>query len=73
MANNNMPQCQHCFGQNWMKIVMLSQVTSLSTEETTTTYLWQCGHGAADAEEMKNGCSRVIATTEDRMTKGGVI
>ena len=52
---------------------MLSQVTSLSTEETTTTYLWQCGHGAADAEEMKNGCSRVIATTEDRMTKGGVI
>jgi len=74
MANkNNRPQCSHCFGTNWEKIAELKSECSLSTGITTTIYLWSCGHGAAHAEEMTNGCSRVIAATEEEMSHGGVI
>jgi len=48
-----------------MKITVLNEKTGLS--------LWSCGHGPAHAEEMTNGCSRVIAATEDEMSHGGVI
>ena len=64
MAKIDKPQCKHCFGTNWNKIALLNE---------HGLYLWQCGHGPADAEEMNNGCSRVIAATEEQMGKGGVI
>ncbi len=65
MATNKMPECIHCFGRNWNLIVKLNEKTGLS--------LYQCGHGAAGAGAMNNGCSRVIAATEDQMNKGGII
>lgn len=68
MANEkNRPQCSHCFGTNWEKIAEI-----IGGDRVVTT-LWQCGHGPANAEEMKNGCSRIIAATEDQMARGGVI
>ena len=65
MAKINKPQCIHCFGTNWNKIAVLNEKTGLA--------LLQCGHGPAGAEEMNNGCSRVIAATEAEMNAGGVI
>ena len=65
MANSNVPQCQHCFGTGWNKIVVFGDKTGMS--------LWQCGHGHAYAEAMTNGCSRIIAATEAQMSAGGVI
>jgi hypothetical protein len=69
MATNNMPQCQHCFGTSWTKVVILSNDMTTANKLC----LWQCGHGAAGAEEMKNGCSRVIAATDEQMSHGGTI
>jgi hypothetical protein len=65
MANKDVPQCTHCFGRNWVNIGVLNGNSGIC--------LWQCGHGPAGAEEMKNGCSRVIMATEEQMTKGGTI
>jgi hypothetical protein len=64
MANTNMPKCIHCFGTGWTKVTVLGK---------TELNLWQCGHGPAGAEEMKNGCSRIIAATDDQMSTGGII
>jgi hypothetical protein len=64
MAKTEMPECKHCFGKNWNKIALLNE---------HGLYLWICGHGPAHAEEMTNGCSRVIAATEAEMSQGGII
>ena len=65
MAKTDKPQCRHCFGTNWNEIAVLDEKTGLC--------IWQCGHGPADAEEMNNGCSRVISATRTHMHEGGII
>ena len=77
MANKK-PQCKHCFGQNWIDLgiitpAQMEEIEGTLVETAPAVHIFQCGHGQADAEEMVNGCSRIITATEDRMNKGGVI
>ena len=79
MANkDNRPQCSHCFGTNWIDLGQIRPaeeeiIEGELVETMPELHIWQCGHGAAFAEEMTNGCSRVITATEEQMSKGGVI
>ena len=69
MVNTKTPECVHCFGRNWTKVAQI-----VGGDHVVTT-LWQCGHGQphADPSEMKSGCGRVIAATEEEMNAGGSI
>lgn len=73
-----MPQCSHCFGQNWIDLGQIKPaeeelIEGELVETLPALHLWQCGHGAAHAEEMKNGCSRIITAPKEDFLKGGVI
>ena len=75
---NQKLQCKHCFGTNWndlgvIRDAEIEDIEGSLVETSPAVHLLQCGHGPADAEEMNNGCSRVIMATEERMSKGGVI
>jgi len=68
MTKFDTPQCVHCHGRNWVRIV--------EVDAETGTFLWQCGGAVAhaDAESgTKNGCMRVIVATEAEMKAGGMI
>jgi len=80
MANNKMPQCGRCFGQNWTDLgqVVPPEEEIIEGELVITApavHLLQCGGGPAhaDANEMGQGCMRVIRASLDEMSKGGVI
>jgi hypothetical protein len=67
---NNMPQCGRCFGKNWIDLGVIHK-----DSEGKELRLFQCGGGLAhtDANDMKQGCMRVIRATPEEMTKGGSI
>jgi hypothetical protein len=78
MAKIDKPQCQHCFGTNWNDLGQFRPaeeeiIEGEMVETVPALHLWQCGHGPAHAEEMNNGCSRIITATKDQMSKGGTI
>jgi hypothetical protein len=80
MANKKMPQCGRCFGQNWIDLgqVVPAEEELIEGELVITSpaqHLFQCGGGkaGADANEMGQGCMRVIRASLDDMKKGGVI
>jgi hypothetical protein len=73
MVNTKTPECVHCFGKNWTKIAQIG--AKMVSGVIVGVFLWQCGHGLphADPSEMKSGCGRVIAATEEEMAKEGQI
>ena len=73
--NNNVPQCTHCFGRNWIDLGAILDPTDCNEDRDTEYHLYQCGGGVAhsDPEDMKQGCMRVIRATPADMQKEGVI
>jgi hypothetical protein len=67
MVKPRLVQCVQCHGRNWVKVVEVDAETGL--------WLWQCGGGPAhsEAEDIKNGCGRLIVATEAEIMAEGQI
>lgn len=81
MANKDkVPQCSHCFGQNWTDLGVvekpeMEEIEGTMVQTSPAVHLLQCGGGPAhaDANDMKQGCMRVIRATPEEMQRGGTI
>ena len=80
MGNEEVPACIRCHGRNWIDLGEIIPAEYESIEDSwvqtgPSVHLFQCGGGEAhiDANEIRNGCMRVIRATPEEMKAGGMI